>query len=367
MTQQSSAMSITQLCNIDEPDDEINKKSIIIKEEQQQQVVVDSLPPIEQQQEHFIRRLPLVHTALRAYENSSSVVKYGAEMIESYAGPIYDKLGYERKLKESTPEDDETTAATSSLARVSLYDNELTQRNTSKRSEDRKSRPTSRSTSPHRPYTLHRPIPKSRWQQIVLHAGSAAGTTAAVISEESMKCLRYCLSWLQYAIQHIDQQMNLLRSFLVSLATGSTTNSSNATNSNSKTTTVKTVNDQNSTLAAIKKEIVDTLRKVVEVVSKYAGSGLPEQAKASVRAFILQLPSTWAHLNQSQQQQKPGQPEQPLHETSIKLLDFGGESIVMLKSVSNVFSDTIERAELWIKRLKVVGVNSSPSTSMDTN
>lgn len=50
--------------------------------------------------EHFIRRIPLVHSALKAYENSSSVVKYGAEMIESYAGPIYDKLGYDRKLKE---------------------------------------------------------------------------------------------------------------------------------------------------------------------------------------------------------------------------------------------------------------------------
>lgn len=50
--------------------------------------------------EHFIRRLPLVHSALKAYENSSSVVKYGAEMIESYAAPIYDKLGYDRKLKE---------------------------------------------------------------------------------------------------------------------------------------------------------------------------------------------------------------------------------------------------------------------------
>lgn len=30
-----------------------------------------------------------------------------------------------------------------------------------------------------------------------MHAGSAAGTTAAVVSEESMKCLRYCLHWLQ--------------------------------------------------------------------------------------------------------------------------------------------------------------------------
>lgn len=54
---------------------------------------------LEQQQQHFIHRT-LVNTALKAYENSSSVVKYGAEMIESYAGPIYDKLGYDRKLKE---------------------------------------------------------------------------------------------------------------------------------------------------------------------------------------------------------------------------------------------------------------------------
>lgn len=74
-----------------------------------------------------------------------------------------------------------------------------------------KKRPTSRSTSPLRPYALapksasgprhhhhaHASLPRSRWQQLMVHAGSAAGTTAAVISEESMKCLRYCLSWLQ--------------------------------------------------------------------------------------------------------------------------------------------------------------------------
>ncbi|KAK4515780.1 uncharacterized protein ATC70_010734 [Mucor velutinosus] len=372
MTQQSSAMSITQLCHMNEPEDS--------------NVTLESAAnDTPNNQEHFIRRLPLVHTALKAYENSSSVVKYGAEMIESYAGPIYDKLGYDRKLKEDASEDDETTAATTALARASLYDHQplMHQRSTAtgRRSvmeEDRKSRSAaSRSTSPHRPYTLQRPSSnssnsKSRWQQIVLHAGSAAGTTAAVISEESMKCLRYCLSWLQYAMQHIDQQMNLLRSFLVSLATGS---------SNAATTAkrdVAIVDEKSNTLAKIKKEIVDTLRKVVEVVSKYAGSGLPEQAKASVRAFILQLPSRWAILNNTRQTSPSNSPhvgpvadsqQQPLHETSIKLLDFGGESIEMLNSVSIVFSDTIERAELWIKRLKVVGVNSTvaATSSMDTN
>lgn len=51
------------------------------------------------QQRNFIHRvsnIPLVNTALRAYEsskNSSTMMKYGAEMVESFATPIYDKFG----------------------------------------------------------------------------------------------------------------------------------------------------------------------------------------------------------------------------------------------------------------------------------
>jgi hypothetical protein len=243
-------------------------------------------------------------------------------------GPIYDKLGYERKLNQ------DTLAATTALARTTLQDSPPEIITTHRHGKSK-----SRSTSPHRPYTIARPIPKSRWQQIVLHAGSAAGTTAAVVSEESMKCLKYCLEWLHYAIQHIEQQMNLLRNFLVSLATTSTSTSKHM------------VKPDNSVLASIKKEIVNTLRKVVEVVSKYAGSGLPEQAKAAVRSFILQLPSRWAILNRTTTQTSTEQ--EPLHETSIKLLDFSSESVDMLNSIHSIFSDTVERAELWLKRLKL--------------
>jgi hypothetical protein len=136
-----------------------------------------------------------------------------------------------------------------------------------------------------------------------------------------------------------------------------------------------------STLAQIKKEIVDTLRKVVDVISKYAGSGLPEQAKASVRGFILALPTRWAILNSSKSTSPVNSPRlnptNDIQETSVKLLNFGGESVEMIQSVETVFSDTIERAELWLNRLKVVGVAGNRSTTttkstaepeqMDTN
>ncbi|KAG1445903.1 hypothetical protein G6F56_009751 [Rhizopus delemar] len=221
-----------------------------------------------------------------------------------------------------------------------------------------RSRTCSRSTSPHKPYSKyprHRAIaPRSRWHQIVMHASSAAGTTAAVISEESMKCLRYCLNWLQYASQHIEQQMNLLRRYLVSL-----NNSQN-----------NSLISQDTPLPKIKKEIVDTLRKVVEVISKYAGTGLPEQAKAAVRSFILALPSRWAalHSKATSPTASPAlKPVNSFHETSTNVLNFGAESVEMIQSVAHVFSDTIERAELWLNRLSVVSSTKKNEESMDLN
>jgi hypothetical protein len=152
--------------------------------------------------------------------------------------------------------------------------------------------------------------------------------------------------------------MNLLRTFLVSLAS----------KSNDKKETAVTRDNASTTLAGIKKEIVDTLRKVVDVISKYAGTGLPEQAKQAVRGFILALPTRWAILNSSTTASPAASPamkpaDSSVHETSVKLLNFGGESVEMINSVAHVFSDTIERAELWLSRLRVVGVAGGRSTS----
>ncbi|KAI8071038.1 transcription factor Opi1-domain-containing protein [Gongronella butleri] len=344
-------------------------------------------------QDGFMRRVsnhPFVSTAIRAYESSkasSPMVKYGAEMVESIASPIYGKLGGGGGRSSPVPvnaefEDDPTAAATTAMARASLNDAEPYRRKVSRDEstlhvKKNTSRAGSRSTSPHRPYTLapktpstihhHRAAPRSsRWKQLVVHAGSGAGTMAAVISEESLKCLNYCVTWLQYAIRHIEQQMGLLRDVLVGLATGSSASGSSSSSNGpvSNSTTVSTTSEANAagTLAAIKKEVVDTLRKVVNIISTYAGSGLPEQAKVTVRKFILALPSRWALLNSSTSQSPLTSPSLGPHtspqiqDTSIKLLNFGSESVEMLQSVSTVFSDSVDRAELWLDRLHSVGV-----------
>ena len=45
---------------------------------------------------------------------------------------------------------------------------------------------------------------------------------------------------------------------------------------------------------SVKRNVVNTIRQVVEVVGKYAGGSLPEPAKHKVKGFILSLPGRWS-------------------------------------------------------------------------
>ncbi|CAO3694016.1 unnamed protein product [Umbelopsis ramanniana] len=351
--------------------------------------------PLSPPPQRFMSRvssLPLVNSAIKVYEQgkaSNRVLNYGAGLVESsvktIAAPLYGTLGKhiedrynfhkEDELKQEE-EDEAATAAAIALARASLQDVDSRKdlrRRKHRDSDDEdldmdlsmksRSRTTSRSTSPRRsPHPAHvaltpinrrqEQVSRSRWQQLVVGAGSAAGTTVAVVSEESMRCLKYCLSWLQYAIKHIEQQMGFLRAFLVSLAT------SKAAAENGHASGTVMAPPDISKLDAIKKEVIDTLRKVVEVISKYAGSSLPEQARSSVRGFILSLPNRWASVNQSAANSPTIGPQRDghVHETAIKLMNFGTESVEMLNGVEAVFGDTVERAESWLGALRVIGV-----------
>jgi hypothetical protein len=44
----------------------------------------------------------------------------------------------------------------------------------------------------------------------------------------------------------------------------------------------------------VKKNVIDTIRQVVDVIGKYAGGALPEPARATVKNLILALPGRWS-------------------------------------------------------------------------
>ncbi|KAI8149439.1 transcription factor Opi1-domain-containing protein [Fennellomyces sp. T-0311] len=136
--------------------------------------------------------------------------------------------------------------------------------------------------------------------------------------------------------------MTQVRNYLVSLA--STSASSKAPPANNP-------------LASIKKDIVETVRKVVDVISRYASTSLPQHAKVAVRGFILDLPNRW-DIRSSPAASPLLTPTEGLSpvrdENAIRVLTFGQESVDMLQSISTVFSDTVDRAEIWLDRWRTI-------------
>lgn len=155
-------------------------------------------------------------------------------------------------------------------------------------------------------------------------------------------------------------------------------------------------------LAAIKGDVVNTIKGVVDVVGKYAGAALPEQARSSVKAFILSLPARWAtvnktptsgagaraanfggspvspsfspaHLSSGPRSSSPssssssslshgsGAQQQRMAaaataQAANRVLTLAVESLDILRSVTVVFGESLDRADIWVERLRVLGL-----------
>lgn len=186
----------------------------------------------------------------------------------------------------------------------------------------------------------------------------------------------------QYATAHLDHQITILRDFIASLQRHHPTDS----RSDALITASASAH-----LSQIKHDVVETIRKVVEVVSKYAGAALPEQAKKYVRQSILSLPVKWASAIEGNNRTRArsvsvamsdttmGNGEngsagssrntsvpmsaagsnsvgngitnavlRPTEEAAERVLTFAVESLDMLKSVTSIFGDSVEKAEACV-------------------
>ncbi|PBK66781.1 Opi1-domain-containing protein [Armillaria solidipes] len=392
----------------------------------------------------FVKRmshLPLVNSALRVYEQgkaSSRVVKYGAEMMESgvktISKPVIDRLpvnveqldefacrqldrldryrrpscdgesprgrGRSNTRQESASPDRDVSMSCSTegddAKRVGMWID-------STNSYDQRRSPTPT------------PVPaedadqqvaqRSRWHTVLLEAGGLS----AALSEESLRRLRYCLSWLQYATAHIDAQIVVLRNFTAALQ------ERHFSNQNGEETPLSEVHMH--TLAHIRQDIVHTVRQVVDVVGKYAGgASLPEPARQRVKGFILTLPKRWAAAMRNGASAAPGSENeresvaaasagrsrrhhQPKRERGVasvsatpqqsptasprihprimaedghrrmtagtamvaaqRILTLATESLDMMRGVTGVVKDSLDRADAWVGRLRTVGIRGA--------
>ncbi|KAJ7483543.1 transcription factor Opi1-domain-containing protein [Mycena latifolia] len=270
---------------------------------------------------------------------------------------------------------------------------------------------------------------RSRWQAMLLEAGGLS----AALSDESMRRLRYCLQWLQYATQHIDAQILILRDFIASLHPLPPPGQGGALAVTTAPAEEPELTPEHlRTLAHLRRDIVHTIRQVVGVVSKYAGGALPEPARGRVRGFILDLPKrftegagspvgggpssavtgaasgvgvgtgtgTAARRGMRRErgagaESRPGSPGpsgsapasprahlRPLHPhapagghsrrpsasagagvepgkamaAAQRVLTLATESLDMMRGVTAVVGDSLDRADAWVDRLRTVGI-----------
>ena len=185
------------------------------------------------------------------------------------------------------------------------------------------------------------PTTSSRWQTVLISTG---GLTAS-ISEQSLASLIFCLRCLRVATTHLGSSISSLQSLLSKVKRPADEENQTSTRT-----------PMGSRIEKIKQDIVDTLRKAVDVVSRHAGSALPEPARHRVKVYILSLPARWAAANTPTQSSPrlDGAAVDRMtreEETGWKVLTLANESLQMLSGVMTVVNDTLQSAEEWAGRL----------------
>ena len=169
-------------------------------------------------------------------------------------------------------------------------------------------------------------------------------------------------------------------------------------------------------LTNIKRDVVATVRQVVDVVSKYAGGALPEPARTRVRGFILHLPQAWAsaarrdnvapapvttrgrgptrrsarrtNTSGAGESSRPASPTRHPRQNSTgtngaavavpptagsakqaahRILALATESLDMMRGVTGVVKDSLDRADAWVERLRVIGLQRNAVADTDSS
>jgi hypothetical protein len=196
----------------------------------------------------------------------------------------------------------------------------------------------------------------SSWQSFVL---STSGLSVAM-SEESLRSLKYCLGWLRWANEHIGKVILALKSVLEqyenSPPSGTTIDSGDGGEKGNSLIPRSEAERiaLNAKVAELKKDVLKTLKSVVDIVSKYAGGALPENARILVRKHLTSLPQRFRLANSRTSDQNSRGLEQgdaEVTEGANRVLVLAKEGLDMMAQVSGVLDGTIVSAEEWCEKL----------------
>ena len=185
------------------------------------------------------------------------------------------------------------------------------------------------------------------WQSRLMISTSGLGVA---MSEESLRSLTYCLKWLKWANGRLNNAIVALRNVLKEWddskqemdADASTLSGDEELSSHARLS---------QRVQVVKEDILRTLKQVVDIVSKYTGSALPENARNLVRRHLTSLPQRFWIASSSNP--PPDSCPLPSDEATSahRVLVLAQEGLDMMAQVSRVVNNTLVSAELWCERL----------------
>lgn len=186
------------------------------------------------------------------------------------------------------------------------------------------------------------------WQSRLVISTSGLGVA---MSEESLRSLQYCLTWLRWANGRLGKSIVALQRAMTEWENQKKNQPEGAESASLLTQRIQ----------AVREDVLSTLKQVVDVVSKYAGGALPENARHLVRRHLTSLPHRFQMASTSQP--APDSPAASSEATvgAHRILVLANEGLDILGQVSGVVNDTLVSAEHWCERFgRKRPVNSTP-------
>ncbi|OJD22541.1 hypothetical protein ACJ73_06112 [Blastomyces percursus] len=186
---------------------------------------------------------------------------------------------------------------------------------------------------------------QSTWQSRLMISTSGLGVA---MSEESLRSLTYCLSWLRWANGRLGNSIVSLKKVLEEYD-ASKKDPDDAANAEDRSRNSTRLSEQ---IRQVKGDILRTLRQVVDVVSKYAGGALPENARHLVRRHLTSLPQRFRLASTITTTAGGSGMEADMTTSAQRVLVLAEEGLDMMAQVSGVVNDTLVSAESWCEKLR---------------
>lgn len=222
------------------------------------------------------------------------------------------------------------------------------------------------------------------WQTRLILSTSGLGVA---MSEESLRSLKYCLGGVRWANGRLCGIILALQKVVEEWIRSRQDSSQAAYNEGEVFASAPDARDRNSNstatsspprdrtlilqhVQALKSDAIRTVKQVVDIVSKYAGGALPENARNLVHKYLTSIPHRFrlASLsNGSERGHGEREPESETISNAKRAMALVREGLDLLAQISGVLDGTIMSAEEWCdrlgrKRARSVDEEQSPAT-----